>query len=110
MVDVTAEGSTLISSSPATIAGLSLAATQTDTDPNDMVEVWLYDLAAIPADFKDLEPEWGCFVATELTAPAEGSCVVPIGELPPDMIDFQTGIVLVLNKHDNTGTVTITTS
>ena len=100
----------MVSSSPVTIDSLNLKATQTTDEPEDLVQVWLYDLAEIPEDFDQLDPAFGCFVATELTAPAEGSVTVPMDEVPADMKNFQNGVVILFEKHSNTGTVTITTS
>jgi hypothetical protein len=110
MTDITSEGGSLISSTPATITGFSMVATQTDDQAENIVECWLFDLAQVPESFGSLEPVFGCLVATELTAPAEGSVTVPLGDMPESMITFTNGVVALLEKSGNTATATITTS
>ena len=108
MTDVTTEGGTLISATPATIASLSLSATK-GTDPTEsMVYCWLYDLSEVPDDLTRIEPVFGCFIDTLLKSPA--SLEVPLTDLPADQTDFQNGVVLELLKGSNTVTATITTS
>ena len=108
MTDVTTDGATLISATPATIASLSMTATKNTDATESMVYCWLYDLSEIPDDLSKVEPIFGCFIDTLLKSPS--SVDVPVADLPADQVDFQKGVVVNLLTGDNTVKATITTS